>query len=402
MSFSGIAATLVEAWTELRIHKARILLALVGVALSVAALTAVVGLADMARAAMAQGSESQSGRPATLSVSAYSKDGSVPDNTGLRGAYAGVAERYSIDHASLFLPTQIPFQFPDGVAQTDALVVDADFGTMRRVNLQAGTWFTEADSQRLAPAVIVNEAFHARMGSPDLALDPVVQIWNGGPVDAVITGIRANSWEQELPAVYLLTPAYDRLGLAGGGSMGTPPMLELWVPEELAVPLQEAITADLAAQFPNLQSSIYRSDYAAWGDPYAVLELVVGGIAAMVMLLGAVGLLNISMVTVKYRVREIGIRRSFGATSGRIFFGVMLESVVATFAAGVVGVMAAIAIVKLPIVQQQIASGVAELPPFPIEAALLGLGAATAVGTLAGLIPALVAVRVKVIDAIRY
>jgi len=401
MSFSVLAASLVEAWTELRIHKARILLALVGVALSVAALTAVVGLADMARAAMAQGSESQSGRPATLSVSAYSMDGSAPDNTGLRDAYAAVAERYSIDHASLFLPAQIPFQFPDGVAQTEALVVDADFGAMRRVNLQAGTWFTEADSQRLAPAVIVNEAFHARMGSPDLALDPVVQIWNGGPVDAVITGVRANSWEQELPAVYLLTPAYDRLGLAGSG-MGTPPMLELWVPEELAVPLQEAITADLAAQFPNLQTNIYRSDYAAWGDPYAVLELVVGGIAAMVMLLGAVGLLNISMVTVRYRVREIGIRRSFGATSGRIFFGVMLESVVATFAAGVVGVMAAIAIVKLPVVQQQIASGVAELPPFPIEAALLGLGAATAVGTLAGLIPALVAVRVKVIDAIRY
>ena len=64
MSLSGIAATLVEAWTELRIHKARVLLSLVGVALSVAALTAVVALADMARAAMAQGSEAQSGRPA--------------------------------------------------------------------------------------------------------------------------------------------------------------------------------------------------------------------------------------------------------------------------------------------------------------------------------------------------
>ncbi|MBD8044269.1 ABC transporter permease [Arthrobacter sp. Sa2BUA2] len=401
MSLSGITATLVEAWTELRIHKARILLALVGVALSVAALTAVVGLADMARAAMAQGSESQGGRPATLNVSAYSMDGSETDAAGLRDAYVNVAERYSVEHSSLFLPTQIPFQFPDGVAQTDALVVDADFGTMRRVNLQTGTWFTEADTQRMAPAVIVNEAFYARMGSPDLALDPVVEIWNGAPVDAVITGVRANTWEQEMPAVYLLTAAYDRLGLTGGG-MGASPMLELWVPEEIALPLQEAITADLTAQFPNFHANVYRSDYAAWGDPYAVMELVVGGIAAMVMVLGAVGLLNISMVTVKYRVREIGIRRSFGATSGRIFFGVMLESVVATFAAGVVGVMAAIALVKLPIVQQQIASGVAELPPFPIEAALLGLGAATAVGTLAGLIPALVAVRVKVIDAIRY
>lgn len=401
MNPSVAVAAVVEAWTELRIHKARILLALVGVALSVAALTAAVALADMARAAMAQGSESQSGRPASLSVSAYPMDGSAADSDELRGAYESVAERYRIEHASLYVNTQIPFQFPDGVAQTDTTVVDADFGTMRRVNLQSGSWFTEADTQRLAPAVIVNEAFYARMGYPDLAMAPVVQIWNGSPVDAVITGVRANSHPQEFPAVYLLTESYDRLGLAGDG-LGIPPMLELWVPADIAQPLQEAITADLTAQLPSMQANVYRSDYAAYGDPYAVLELAVGGIAAMVMLLGAVGLLNISLVTVKYRVREIGIRRSFGARSGRIFFGVMLESVVATFVAGVVGVMVAIAVVKLPAVQGLVAAGVAELPPFPLEAALLGLGSATAVGALAGLIPALVAVRVKVIDAIRY
>jgi putative ABC transport system permease protein len=42
------------------------------------------------------------------------------------------------------------------------------------------------------------------------------------------------------------------------------------------------------------------------------------------------------------------------------------------------------------------------MPPFPLDAALIGLGAATLVGALAGLVPALVAVRVKVIDAIRF
>ena len=42
------------------------------------------------------------------------------------------------------------------------------------------------------------------------------------------------------------------------------------------------------------------------------------------------------------------------------------------------------------------------MPPFPVTAALVGMGAAVAVGALAGLIPATFAVRVKVIDAIRY
>ena len=58
-------------------------------------------------------------------------------------------------------------------------------------------------------------------------------------------------------------------------------------------------------------------------------------------------MLNISVVTVHYRVREIGIRRSFGATSRRIFLGVMMESEVAT---AVAGVMLAVAVVRVKVI----------------------------------------------------
>ena len=143
-------------------------------------------------------------------------------------------------------------------------------------------------------------------------------------------------------------------------------------------------------------------DYASNGDPLKSAQLAVGGIAGLVLLLGAVGMLNISMVTVRYRVREIGIRRSFGATSQRIFLGVMMESVEATAAAGIIGVMLSVAVVKNPWIQARVAPGLTEYPAFPLEAAMLGLGAAVLVGALAGAIPALVAVRIKVIDAIRF
>ena len=75
---------------------------------------------------------------------------------------------------------------------------------------------------------------------------------------------------------------------------------------------------------------------------------------------------------------------------------------VATVVAGVVGVFLAVLIVQNQFVRDYVASGLSDVPAFPVEAALIGLGAATAVGALAGLLPALVAVRVKVIDAIRY
>lgn len=247
----------------------------------------------------------------------------------------------------------------------------------------------------------MNEAFHQLIGSPDLRTSPGVSIEAEAPVRGSIIGVLANDYAEAMPQAYLLRGQAERWDL--GMAQGSSPMLELWVPEASAEELLLLVQGDLASQAgAGAETQVYRADYAAQGDPYGGVTLVIAGIAGLVLLLGAVGLLNISMVTVKYRVREIGIRRSFGATSGRIFFGVMMESVVATFVAGVAGVMLSVAVIKHPTVQSLLGQGITDLPPFPVEAALIGIVAATAVGTLAGLIPALVAVRVKVIDAIRY
>lgn len=219
----------------------------------------------------------------------------------------------------------------------------------------------------------------------------------------MIIGVVPDPYPEVMPQAFMLTEAAQLVGVSEdpwGGGPGQE--LRIWAPAGMAEQLVSVLTADLAQQLPGAYVNVYRSDYAAYGDPFATVQLMVSGIAALILLLGAVGLLNISMVTVRYRVREIGIRRSFGATSGRIFTGVMMESVVGTTVAGAVGVMLAVAVVKNPFVESKVAPGLDIYPAFPVEAALLGLGSAVLVGALAGAIPALVAIRVKVIDAIRF
>ena len=98
-------------------------------------------------------------------------------------------------------------------------------------------------------------------------------------------------------------------------------------------------------------------------------------------------------------MRPLRLTKTTHGYDRRVFFSVMMESVVASVAAGVVGVLVAVLIVENPWVQGLLAQGLMDVPAFPIEAAFVGLGAATAVGALAGLLPAMVAVRVKVIDA---
>ncbi|WP_427132473.1 hypothetical protein [Pseudarthrobacter sp. S9] len=82
---TGVASALVEAWQELRINKTRILLALLGVALSVAALTSVVGVGNLAREGFKATSERNGGRSAILGVGVYGP--SQPNPQKLEEAY---------------------------------------------------------------------------------------------------------------------------------------------------------------------------------------------------------------------------------------------------------------------------------------------------------------------------
>jgi putative ABC transport system permease protein len=402
---SGLFGAFSEAWAELRIHKTRVLLSLIGVAVAVTAITSVVGLGAIAQQATTESYERSSGRPATLFISAYDPvSNESPDADVITEAFNIAVDRYSVTWSTRSSGSQVSVQFVDGVTSVNTAIVDADYGTMHRVRLERGSWFVESDADRLAPALVVNEVVWNRMGSPDLATHPTVTLDGPSTVTAVIIGVTPSASSDKWPSMFMLTDAYSRISTQEQRA-GLSPQYEMWVPPEISDELTPLIERDIAGALgEGWQVSINRQDYQAFGgeDPLLPLKLLVGGVAGLVLLLGALGLVNISLVTVRQRIREIGIRRSFGATAGRVFFAVMMESVVATVAAGVIGVFLAVLIVKSPMVTDLIGQGVTDLPAFPVEAALIGLGAATLVGALAGLLPAVVAVRVKVIDAIRY
>jgi putative ABC transport system permease protein len=401
---TGLVGAVSEAWSELRVHRGRVLLSLIGVGVAVCALTAVVAAGSIAEQALRETSERSGGRAATMSVSAYNPTGAQIPVADVRAAFQEAVERYDISYASEHGYSQQQVRFSDGRRLVSLETVEIPFGQMHRVETIQGGWFTEADERRLAPALVVNERFWERIGSPDLRTHPTVTLAAATDVTAVVVGVTpSSSFETEPTAFMLASQALALLGPADQEMYGTP-QFEVWVPPSISAELGRRLSADISGQLgDDVQVDVYRNDYAEQNaESLRQVQLLVGGIALLVLLLGALGLVNIALVTVRARIREIGIRRTFGATAGRVFFAVMMESIVATLAAGVVGVMLAILVIRNPLTVDFIAQGVSDVPPFPMQAALIGLAAASGVGALAGLVPALVAVRVKVIDAIRY
>jgi putative ABC transport system permease protein len=125
----------------------------------------------------------------------------------------------------------------------------------------------------------------------------------------------------------------------------------------------------------------------------AAAMLVVAGIA---LLVGGVGVMNIMLVNVTQRTREIGLRKALGATRRDIALQFLVEAVTLTGVGGAVGIGVGLGAALLARLTLDFH---AAAPPWAI---LLGFGVSTAVGLLFGLWPALQAARQDPIEALRY
>jgi hypothetical protein len=404
---TGLLGTLAEAWDEVRVHKPRVLLSQVGVFLAVFAMTTVTALGLMVAQVQQEMGERAGGRAATVAVNAWDPNtGMSPDAEEWDAAVADLVERYGITAAAHIAFEETRFRMPGGTMAVQTRRVSPNYGPLHRVEPLEGRWLLESDRENLSPAIVVNEAFMAALGVPDLSTRPTVVIGGPDPVRATIVGVVREGYGEEL-SVYRVDRSGGTWGETvdpAGAMFGGPRTLELWVPPDQAEEVMETVRHDLALELDGVQVDAFRADPQGAEDTIALLRLAIRGAGTVVLILGGLGVLNIGLVTVRQRIREIGVRRSFGATSGRIFAAVMLESVCATAMAGLFAVGAAIVLVRNLPLERLLNQGIpiADLPGFPVAAAVEGMVAATAVGALAGLLPAIIAVRAKVIDAIRF
>lgn len=452
---TGVVGALVEAWTQLPVGRLRVLLSLIGVGVAVAAMTFVIAFGQVSQVVQNDLMAQWNGRPGTvqLTITPTSGDGTdgssstgsdlsasgaseASDGSGSSADAAAAAQRvvtaekdfvsrYEVAHWATSYQDSLRLDLGDGPAKVDATVVTAGYGILHRVQVTSGRWFTADDEDDLSPSIVVTQSVLDTMGIGSLTqpvrvrgLSPARTTYTiVGTIDSSTAGqtCDASGTCTDALTAYVLTGPYEAARSAapasassGDGSGGvTGPasssaVFEVWAGagrgaemETLATSFFDGVLGHGSAQ----ATSNEMDDQQDFGQTFT---LVVTGAGVFIMLLGALGLINISLVTVRQRIHEIGVRRSFGATSRRIFFSIMLESVVATVVAGLIGIGVAIVAMRVVPLEAIFGTPVPTRPPFPMSAALIGLAAATGVGALAGLIPAIVAVRIRPIDAIRY
>lgn len=123
---------------------------------------------------------------------------------------------------------------------------------------------------------------------------------------------------------------------------------------------------------------------------------LLSGIAAISLVVGGIGIMNIMLVTVTERTREIGLRKALGAKKKWITAQFLLEAVIVTFVGGLIGIVVGTGVSFL-------ISNSMDLPPtLSLSSILLAFGVSAGIGILFGWYPAQKAANLEPIDALRY
>ncbi len=140
---------------------------------------------------------------------------------------------------------------------------------------------------------------------------------------------------------------------------------------------------------------------AALSQITLIFTLLLGAIGGISLLVGGIGIMNIMLVSVNERTREIGIRKAVGARRGDILNQFLIEAIALTGSGGLIGIALGSLIVQLV---QEIAKANALqlLPLVTAGTVIIAVGVSVVIGVVFGLYPAVRAARLHPIQALRY
>ena len=318
---------------------------------------------------------------------------------------------------------QIKERLPDVVAASpsEAIVGEARTGNkykqayisyympdvfqMAQMDLVRGRLWNQSDYDAARNVCIIDQVSALGFFGTDDVVGMTVDLQVGGRSGRfTIVGVQERdpslyTYAQEMPA-YFYIPLTSMLRLTGSS---TTSFYQIQV--KLAEDADASLTSDriiriLEARHGNQGRNAYyvqdmSEQLAAINQIMDMFVGIIAAIAAISLLVGGIGVMNIMLVSVTERTREIGIRKALGAKTGSILFQFLIESAFITMIGGVIGI-------ALGMAGANGLAGLVGLTPYLDPVMMAGVVAfSSAVGLFFGIYPARKAARLHPIDALR-
>jgi putative ABC transport system permease protein len=378
------------AFNRIRATKTRSALTTLGIIIGTMALISLVSIAQGAT----RGIQSQfKGLGATnLTISA-----TVPQSLTLEDSVA-VSSQFGVEIVSNQVRTSAVVGNENNRVRTSLVAVDEKFSIISEPDLFVGTFLPTAKQLQDTRAVVLSSTLALDLGLNAESINTKVFIEN---TEYSVVGIIDDSQGFGNDGI-----AYVTLESAYRYFAKSPFLTNISVrveDENLVTPVTGSLTSLLLTRHsisnPSDADFIITDASAileALNTVQSTLTLLLGGIASISLIVGGIGIMNIMLVSVRERTREIGIRRAIGAQQSQILTQFLIEAIVLSLLGGIIGV----------ILGEIVAVFLANLGGWEFVLSLptifAALGFAMLVGILFGVWPARAASKLKPVEALRF
>ncbi|WP_337867641.1 ABC transporter permease [Meiothermus sp.] len=386
-------------------NKLRSFLALLGIVIGVFAVTAMISLGQMATAGITQDLEAVAGR--SIFVQPNFNEGQDFNSAPIRDVDIQALQPLPVTVIPQLF-TNIQYESKPGERRSMQLQgTPGDLPKLDPTNkIAKGRYFTEAEARGgLAVAVLSDRAAKDLFPNSE-AVGQIARLYypGGARIDLTVVGV--------------LEPPSGIFGGFGSTATVYAPIQLIWNTSPAARKGQydfvimslkkgadsSQVTQQVRRIFENrygkgkYQIQSTESFQGTLQSITLILQALLGAIAGLSLLVGGIGIMNIMLVSVTERTREIGLRKALGATSGQIRQQFLIEAVVLTLVGGILGVVLAAGLLLLI---------TATVPFFKVyilnpTTVFLALAVSALVGLFFGVWPAARAAVLDPIEALRY
>jgi putative ABC transport system permease protein len=404
-----IWALLGEAWQAMLANRLRTFLTALGITIGVAAVVLMVAIGQGTQQKV-MNSINSIGANLLIINSSSANSGGVRGGMGGRptltlGDALSIRELPAAWRVSPISSGNVQIVYGANNWNTQAMAVNTDYLDLRDWKLESGRSFSDSDISSATRVVLLGQKVVDNLFGGEDPVDQVLRIKN---LPFTVIGVLSSKGQsmdgrdQDDSIVVPITTAQRQLfGSNFQGAVGMI-MVQAQNAEQLSS-LEKNITQLLRQRHrirdkadPDFAVTNMSAIAATASEVTGMLSMLLGAIASISLFVGGIGIMNIMLVSVTERTREIGIRMAIGANRKAIMTQFLLESVIITVSGGIVGILIGIGCAQL---LNNLANVPVLISATPI---VLAFAVSAFVGVFFGLYPARKASLLKPIDALRF